>query len=31
MPTARGLTGPSSEWRLGALPLTSLMIVKGKS
>lgn len=31
MPTARGLSGPVSEWRLGALPFISLMTVKGKS
>lgn len=31
MPTARGLTGPFTEWRLGALPLVTLMGVKGKS
>lgn len=31
MPTARGLSGAVTDWRLGALPFISLMTVKGKS
>ena len=31
MPTARGLTGQASKWRVGAIPLTAIMRVKGRS
>lgn len=31
MPTARGLTGPLAEWRLGAIPIMGMMGVKGMS
>lgn len=29
--TVRGLNSPASRWRMGGIPLTSMMAIKGKS